>query len=188
MKMITIYREIKDPRREHLKEHSFECIFYIAVAAVIGGESWYDVSDFGKWHEDFFRSRIPGFKSVPSHDTFNRVFSLLSSHELEKGFRRWISEICGNYSGLVAIDGKEICGAKPANGDGSFEHLRIVSVWSSANGVCMGQDKAFNQFSDCFFSYFQLFLPHFPSRFHALIYNKGVFFPSLYRVSKKICC
>lgn len=37
MKMITIYREIKDPRREHLKEHSFECIFYIAVAAVIGG-------------------------------------------------------------------------------------------------------------------------------------------------------
>lgn len=48
MEMITIYREIKDPRREHLKEHSFECIFYIAVAAVIGGESWYDVSDFGK--------------------------------------------------------------------------------------------------------------------------------------------
>lgn len=32
-----IYREIKDPRREHLKEHGFECIFYIAVAAVIGG-------------------------------------------------------------------------------------------------------------------------------------------------------
>ena len=24
MEMITIYREIKDPRREHLKEHSFE--------------------------------------------------------------------------------------------------------------------------------------------------------------------
>lgn len=37
MEMITIYREIKDPRREHLKGHSFECIFYIAVAAVIGG-------------------------------------------------------------------------------------------------------------------------------------------------------
>ena len=133
----------------------------------------------------FFRSRIPGFKSVPSHDTFNRVFSLLSSHELEKGFRRWISEICGNYSGLVAIDGKEICGAKTANGDGSFEHLRIVSVWASANGVCMGQDKAFNQFSDCFFIFSASFLPHFPSRFHALIYNKGVFSPSLYRVSKK---
>ena len=166
MEMITIYREIKDPRREHLKEHSFECIFYIAVAAVIGGgESWYDVSDFGKWHEDFSRSRIPGFKSVPSHDTFNRVFSLLSSHELEKGFRRWISEICGNYSGLVAIDGKEICGAKTANGDGSFEHLRIVSVWSSANGVCMGQDKAFNQFSDCFFHIFRFFPSAFPLPF-----------------------
>ena len=183
--MITIYREIKDPRREHLKEHGFECIFYIAVAAVIGGRKLVWCLRFRQVPWRFFRSRIPGFKSVPSHDTFNRVFSLLSSHELEKGFRRWISEICGNYSGLVAIDGKEICGAKTANGDGSFEHLRIVSVWASANGVCMGQDKAFNQFSDCFFSYFQLFLPHFPSRFHALIYNKGVFPPSLCRIYKK---
>ena len=59
MEMITIYREIKDPRREHLKEHGFECIFYIAVAAVIGGESWYDVSDFGKCHEDFSVQESP---------------------------------------------------------------------------------------------------------------------------------
>lgn len=139
---MMIYREIKDPSHEHLKEHSLECIFYIAVAAVIGGaESWYDVSDFAKFHEDFFRSRIPGFKSVPSHDTFNRVFSLLSPHELEKGFSCWIREICGKYSGLVANDGKENCGVKTANGDCCFEHLRLVSVWASANGVCMGQEK-----------------------------------------------
>ena len=32
-----IDREIKDPSHEHLKEHSFECIFNIAVAAIIGG-------------------------------------------------------------------------------------------------------------------------------------------------------
>ena len=37
MEIISILRTIKDPRREHLREHSFECIFYIAMAAVIGG-------------------------------------------------------------------------------------------------------------------------------------------------------
>ena len=59
MEIISILRTIKDPRREHLREHSFECIFYIAMAAVIGGaESWYEVADFGKMHEAFFSSRI----------------------------------------------------------------------------------------------------------------------------------
>ena len=125
MEIISILRTVKDPRREHLREHSFECIFYIAMAAVIGGaESWYEVADFGKMHESFFRSRIKDFKSVPSHDTFNRVFSLLSPDELEKGFRTWIREICGKYRGLVSIDGKEICGAREEKGDGSFESLR----------------------------------------------------------------
>lgn len=129
MEIISILREIKDPRREHLKEHTLECIFYIAVAAVIGGaESWYEVAEFGRLHESFFRSRIKDFRCVPSHDTFNRVFSLLSPAELEKGFRSWISEICGKYSGLVSIDGKKICGAKEEKRDGSFESLRMVSA------------------------------------------------------------
>lgn len=142
MEIISILRIIKDPRREHLREHSFECIFYIAMAAVIGGaESWYEVADFGKMHESFFRSRIKDFKCVPSHDTFNRVFSLLSPSELEKGFRTWIREICGKYRGLVSIDGKEICGAREEKSDGSFESLRIVSAWASSNGVSLGQEK-----------------------------------------------
>ena len=142
MEIISILRTIKDPRREHLRAHSFECIFYIAMAAVIGGaESWYEVADFGKMHESFFRSRIKDFECVPSHDTFNRVFSLLSPSELENGFRIWIREICGKYRGLVSIDGKEICGAREEKSGGSFESLRIVSAWASANGVSLGQEK-----------------------------------------------
>ena len=142
MEIISILRTIKDPRREHLREHSFECIFYIAMAAVIGGaESWYEVADFGKMHESFFRSRIKDFECVPSHDTFNRVFSLLSPSELENGFRIWIREICGKYRGLVSIDGKEIRGAREEKSGGSFEYLRIVSAWASANGVSLGQEK-----------------------------------------------
>ena len=70
MEIISILRTVKDPRREHLREHSFECIFYIAMAAVIGGaESWYEVSDFGRMHESFFRSRIKDLRkgSVPGY-------------------------------------------------------------------------------------------------------------------------
>lgn len=110
-----------------MKEHTLECIFYITVAAVIGGaESWYEVAEIGRLHEAFFRSRIKDFRCVPSHDTF-RILPSFSSR-LEKGFRSWISEICGRYSGLVAINGKEICGAKEEKSDGIFESLRMVSA------------------------------------------------------------
>ena len=142
MELLSILREVTDPRRDHLKEHSLSCIFYITLSAVISGaESWYEVSEFGKMKEDFFRSRIKDFKGVPSHDTFNRVFSLLNPNELEQGFRSWIHEICGSYKGIVAIDGKEMRGAGSENKDGSFAPLRMVSAWAAANGVTIGQEK-----------------------------------------------
>jgi predicted transposase YbfD/YdcC len=142
MEILSILREVEDPRRDHLKEHSLETIFYITLAAVLGGaESWYEVEKFGKMKESFFRSRIKDFKGVPSHDTFNRVFSLLNPEVLENSFRMWISEICGKYTGVVPIDGKEICGARTENKDGSFESLRIVSAWAAVNGVTLGQEK-----------------------------------------------
>ncbi len=142
MDLFTVLKEIEDPRRDRLKEHSLECIFYITIAAVIGGaESWYEVEKFGKMKEPFFRSRIKNFKGVPSHDTFNRVFSILNLKELERIFRLWINEICGKYRGVVPIDGKEICGVRIEKKDGSFESLRMVGAWAAANGVTLGQEK-----------------------------------------------
>lgn len=37
MEILSILKEVSDPRRKHLKEHSLECIFYITIAAVISG-------------------------------------------------------------------------------------------------------------------------------------------------------
>ena len=142
MEILSILRVADDPRRDHLKAHSLESIFYIAIAAVLCGcESWYEVEAFGRMREAFFRSRIPGFKGTPSHDTFNRVFSMLNPKELEAGFREWIRAICGKYNGIVCIDGKEICGARTARKNGGFEPLRMVSVRAAANGVRIGQEQ-----------------------------------------------
>ena len=69
------------------------------------------------------------------------MFSLLDPKELELGFRSWIQDICGKYKGIVNIDGKEICGAKEEKRNGSFDSLRMVSAWSSENGVSLGQER-----------------------------------------------
>ncbi len=67
---------------------------YITMSAVIcGAESWYEIEQFGKLKESFFKERIKGFKGVPSHDTFNREFSILDPVALERGFRMWIKDL-----------------------------------------------------------------------------------------------
>lgn len=142
MDIISITRYLSDPRRDHKKEHSLDCIIYISVAAILAGaESWYEVEEFGLLRESFFASRIKDFRGVPSHDTFNRVFQLLDPVHLERCFRVWIREICGKYSGVVAIDGKEVCGSRHKNPDGSISKLHMVSAWAVANGITLGQEK-----------------------------------------------
>lgn len=142
MEIFSILEKVSDPRRDHLKKYSLESIFYITISAVLcGAESWNEVAEFGRAREDFFRERIKDFQGIPSHDTFNRLFSLLDPKELELGFRSWIQDICGKYKGIVNIDGKEICGAKEEKRNGSFDSLRMVSAWSSENGVSLGQER-----------------------------------------------
>ena len=142
MDISIIINKIEDPRREHGKSHSLENIIYIALAAVIGGaEGWNEIEDFGKSHIDYFKSKLEGLESIPSHDTFNRVFSLIDPEKFEQGFRAWVQNLCGKYKGVIAIDGKEICGAKIENKDGSVSPLRMVSAWAVGCGLVLGQEK-----------------------------------------------
>lgn len=146
MDVISITKYLRDPRRDQNKEHSLECIIYITLAAVLSGaESWYEVEEFGRLKKDFFCSRIKDFRGVPSHDTFNRLFSLLDPVHLERCFRVWVGEICGKYSGIVPIDGKTIRGAGYDDGEGSFSKLHVVSAWAADNGITLGQEKVWDK-------------------------------------------
>jgi hypothetical protein len=50
----------------------------IALWAVLAGcDSWYEIEDFGHDHRDWFARFLELPNSIPSHDTFNRVFAAL---------------------------------------------------------------------------------------------------------------
>ena len=104
------FSELTDPRVERTKAHMLEDILFIAIASVIcGAGSWNDMENFGKAKQEWLRTflRLPG--GIPSHDTFNRVFSALNPEELESSFIAWtrsVAELTGNE--VISIDGK-IC-------------------------------------------------------------------------------
>lgn len=71
---LQIFRALPDPWVERTQVHSFEVIMFIALCAYLsGGDGFYDMEDYAITIEESLRKHV-GMQSVPSHDTFNRVF------------------------------------------------------------------------------------------------------------------
>lgn len=145
------FRIIADPRRGNRKKHNLLEILLLSVVAVIcGAESWYDMEEFGNSKIEFLKKILPLKNGIPSHDTFNRVFSMVNPTLFERAFRAWTAELTqvleageagqqGQAKELIALDGKTVCNsACQQQGLGA---LHLVSAWSSRHQLVLGQQK-----------------------------------------------
>ena len=136
----AFFSELTDPRVERTKAHMLEDILFIAIASVIcGAESWNDMENFGKAKQEWLRTFLRLPESIPSHDTFNRVFSALNSEELESSFIAWtrsVAELTDNE--VISIDGKSMRGTREY---GSKSIVHMVSAWACENHIVLGQLK-----------------------------------------------
>ena len=86
--IIDLCKQIEDPSMNRKKVHKMETSIYISIAAVICEvQSWNEIEEFGNSKIAFFKSRIPGLEFIPSHDTFNRFFSMIKSDYFEHSQR-----------------------------------------------------------------------------------------------------
>jgi predicted transposase YbfD/YdcC len=137
---IKYFNKLKDPRVERTKLHRMEDIIFITIAAVIcKAETWEDIASYGKekmlWLKRFLH--LPN--GIPSHDTFNRFFSLLDPKQLGECFMEWVRSVVQLTQGeVVSIDGKTLRGTI-TRGSNSFVHM--VSAWAGANNMVLGQVK-----------------------------------------------
>lgn len=110
------------------------------MAAVLSGcDDWNEIELYGKSKQEWLRNylELPG--GISSHDTFNRVFSLLDPEALRQCLMNWVSFIARLSEGeVISIDGKRLCG-KGEDSKCSFIHL--VSAWSKANQMMLARRK-----------------------------------------------
>lgn len=135
--LITILARLPDPRMERSREHELTDLLVIAVCTLlVGGESFYDMEDFGHARKDWLQTflRLPG--GIPSHDTFNRLFQALDPAAFAETFAQWTQGLRQRLEReVVALDGKA---ARRATAAGqSPRHL--VSAWATENGLTLGQ-------------------------------------------------
>ncbi|NOY96782.1 MAG: ISAs1 family transposase [Chlorobi bacterium] len=98
---------IGDPRIHRNKKHLLAGIIILTIIAVIcGAESWDSIELFGKAKIKFLRTFLKLPNGIPSHDTINRVFSMLSPTRFERLFAEWANSLKdkGIDLELIAID------------------------------------------------------------------------------------
>ncbi|MBE0639559.1 MAG: ISAs1 family transposase [Bacteroidales bacterium] len=140
------FGNISDPRINRHKRHLLIDVIILTILAVIcGAESWDSIELFGKTKIDFLKTILKLPNGIPSHDTINRVFSMLNSRRFEQVFTQWANTLIdkGIKHELIAIDGKTVRRSKDTYHGKSAIHL--VNAWANQNQLVLGQYKTDNK-------------------------------------------
>lgn len=143
--MISILREVQDPRDMNAR-HALPDVLFVALAATLcGAKSCVEIAEYGQARLEELREIVPLRHGAPSHDTFSRVFRLLDPAELGRaftvfmtGFRRALG--LPAPKGVVAIDAKAL-GRGYEKGQAHLPPL-MVSVWDSETRLAIASARA----------------------------------------------
>jgi predicted transposase YbfD/YdcC len=143
--LLTIFREVRDPRRDNAR-HDLADMLFVALAAVLcGAKTCVDMADFAESRLDMVRDIVDLAHGAPSHDTFSRVFCLLDPDELQSAFSRGMAAIrqelgMASPSGVVAIDGKSL--RRGYDKGRAFMPPLMVNVFDSQTRLAISQLRA----------------------------------------------
>jgi predicted transposase YbfD/YdcC len=139
--LLEHFGELADPRIERHKEHKLIDVLVIAICAILcGANDWVAVETFGQAKRAWFERCLDLAHGIPSHDTFGRVFALLSPQALQGCFLRWIQAVAQVTAGqVVAIDGKTL--RRSYDRRSAKAAIHMVSAWATYNRVVLGQLK-----------------------------------------------
>lgn len=140
MQINDYFKAIEDPRIDRHKLHSLDTIFSLTVVAVICGiKSWEQIEFFGKLRQKELSSLIDFSNGVPSHDTIERVYSLINPAAFHACFIAWTQALRHCKNDLIAIDGK--VARKSYDTHTNKEALYLVNAWACENKLVLGQFK-----------------------------------------------
>ena len=133
LSLMDYFSEVPDPRMQRTQRHELLDILAVALCAVIGGaDHWTEVVEFGESRQAWFATFLKLPNGIASHDTFARVFRLINTEALENACHQWLASLVGRVSGVVAIDGKSVRGAR----DGKKHPLLQQSAPGPAITAC----------------------------------------------------
>ena len=134
------FAEVKDPRQFGKVKHPLMNIIFLTICGVLcGADDWPAIQSFGQSQAEWLNKYLKWENGIPSSDTLERTFALIDSEQFQAGFLNWIKSVREVLNGVIALDGKQLRRSyEQGEGKGA---IHMVSAWSVANGLVLGQRK-----------------------------------------------
>lgn len=143
-KLKKYFRKVRDPRAANTSYPLLEILFVALAAVLSGAKNCTDMSDFGRRKIDMLRRFMPLERGVPSHDVFSDVFRMLDPEAFERAFSAFVAAFAKfhrlDLSGVLAVDGKSLCGAYERGKSALPVHL--VNVFAAKARLALASRKA----------------------------------------------
>ena len=139
------FSKLPDPRVDRTKRYPLiEIILLIVSATLSGCEGWKQIKDFGEVKLQWLKRFLPYENGIPVDDTIARVMRKLNTKSFQTCFVKWIKSVAKQTDGdVIAIDGKTLRGSHNHREGKSAIHM--VSAWSHASSLVLGQEKTANK-------------------------------------------
>jgi len=131
------FSRLKDPRVLGRSRHLLVDIIVLAICGVIADcDDWHEIVLFAQKRLAWFKRFLQLPNGVPSHDTFERVFSKLEPRAFQGCCLAWLRAVADRLDmGHIAIDGKTLCGSAGSK----WGPLHLVSAWATEANLTLGQ-------------------------------------------------
>jgi predicted transposase YbfD/YdcC len=137
--LVEQVKKIPDPRRQcrNLK-HRLEDVLVLGFCGVLAGcDDFVELADWARQNETFFRTFLDLPNGIPSHDTLNRIFTLVTPRALQEVLVPWLLERRGLPGDWIHVDGKTMRHTR--RNSHHLGALHVVSAWASQTGLTLGQ-------------------------------------------------
>jgi predicted transposase YbfD/YdcC len=143
-KLKSHFRKLRDPRAANASYELVEILVIALVAVLAGAKGPTDMADFGRRRKELLQQFLPLLKGIPSHDTFNDVFRALDPEGFWRVFRPFVLAFARfhrlDLGGVIAIDGKSVCGAYERGK--SATPLHLVNAFAAKARIALASRKA----------------------------------------------
>jgi predicted transposase YbfD/YdcC len=131
---------IADPRIVGMITYPLDELLFLTLCGVLCGFDDFDeITMWGESNLDWFKQFLPYENGIPKAKTVRLVLNHLDAKAFEISFESWTSSLSKELKGVVAIDGKTICGSKKTRSGSGAAH--IVSAFAHDLGIVLAQEK-----------------------------------------------
>ena len=114
-----------------------EVLLATLVGVVCGADDWEGVEEVATGALDWLGGFLPFANGIATAQTLRKVFRLLDTEALQRGFAAWAASLRAEAREVIAVDGKTLRGSKTSpDGKGA---LHLVSAYATAAGLVLAQ-------------------------------------------------